>query len=251
MPASLITQWQATGMSVGTLTAVYDCAVTDRVTGETKHISVTVTLTRGNPAMSVSTPADIFVQTPSQTEITVSGSTSISISGGVGPFSVTWSKSGDFSISPAGNSCSASRALYPTGGVQGTLSVTVVDQGTGQQQTQTCYVTLINNGSAAPPLSVSASPSSVEGFSDAGQPETNATTATVSGAVGAVTWQWRLVSGVGSISSPNSATTTFGYSMGTGTATGTFEVKVTDSLGRSATATVAATFRVWINPNPN
>lgn len=238
-------------MSVGTIAAVFVCAVTDRVTGQTLSVTVTVTLTRGNPALSVGTPADIFVQTPSSAEITVSGSTSVSYSGGVGPFVVTWSKSGDFSISPAGTSCTASRALFPTGGVQGTLSVTVLDQGTGQQQTRTCNVTLINNGSAPPPLSVSVSPSAVEGFSDVGQPETGAATATASGAVGAVTWQWRLVSGVGGISSPNSATTTFSYSMGTGTATGTFEVKVTDSLGRSATATVAATFRVWINPNPN
>lgn len=247
-PGSLTTGFQATGMSVGTISAVFKGFVTDRVTGETNAITVTVTLTRGNPAMSVSTPADIFVQTPSSSQITVSGSTSITISGGVGPFQVTWSKSGDFSISPSGNSCGASRALNPTGGVQGTITATVLDQGTGQSTTRTANVTLINNGSAPPPLSVSVSPTSLDAYGDGiNTAATTGGSATISasGAVGGVTYAWRRVSGSGVALSTSSQSTLFSCDNGAyGTFSGTFEGKATDSLGRSNAAVVSVTFYV-------
>lgn len=183
-PASLASAFQA-AMSVGTISAVFACTVVDKVTGETKVTAdVTVTLTRGNPPLNVSGPAAIFVQTPSSSPITVSGGTSISISGGSGSYSVSWSSSGDFSISAGGTSCTASRLLSPQGGVQGSVSATVYDNGTGESVTVSAGVTLINNGSAPPALSVSASPTSVAGYGNDGSATTGGVSFTVNGGVG-------------------------------------------------------------------
>lgn len=201
-PGSLSTTFQATGMSVGTISATFDCTVVDKVTGETKITgTVTVTLNRGYPSLSVSGPAAIFVQTPSSSPITVSGSTSISISGGSGSYSVSWSSSGDFSISAGGTSCTASRLLSPQGGVQGSVSATVRDTVTGEQITVSAGVTLINNGSAPPPLSISASPTSVSGFGNDGSAATESVTFTVSGGVGP--FSISVSGGPGSVVSPS------------------------------------------------
>lgn len=200
-PASLATNFQAS-MSVGTISAVFACTVLDKVTGETKVTAdVTVTLTRGNPPLNVSGPAAIFVQTPSSSPITVSGGTSISISGGSGSYSVSWSSSGDFSISAGGTSCTASRLLSPQGGVQGSVSATVYDNGTGESVTVSAGVTLINNGSAPPPLSISASPSSVAGFGNDGSAATDSVSFVVSGGVGP--FSISVGGGPGSVSSPS------------------------------------------------
>ena len=247
-PNSLTTTFQATGMSVGTLTATFDCTVLDKVTGETKVTgTVTVTLTRGNPPLSVSSPAAIFVQTPSSGSITVSGSTSVSASGGSGSYTYTWSKSGDFTISPSGSNVTASRLLGPQGGVQGTVSCTVRDTGTGEQVTVSGSVVLINNGSAAPTLSISASPTSVSGYGNDGTAATEAVTFTVSGGVGP--FSISISGGPGSALTPSGSgrtlTSQFAhYAIPAGSPVGaTFTATVTDSgTGQTAQAAVSAVF---------
>lgn len=158
-PNSASTTFQATGMSIGALPATFVCDVTDVVTGEMKTSNpVTIYLERGYPGLSISGPAAINVYTPSPNSITVSGSTSISISGGSGSYATTWFGSGDFTVSGSGSSGSASRLLGPTGGVSGTISCRVRDLTTGEEQTVSAGVVLVNNGTPPSPPIGSISP---------------------------------------------------------------------------------------------
>lgn len=244
------TQFQKTGMSVGATSAVYRLAAKDGVTGITYYSNnVSIYLERSNPALSVSTPADIIVYTPSSSSITVSGSTSISVSGGVPPYTIVWSKSGDFVISPSGTSCTASRVLAPTGGVSGPLYATVTDS-INQSTTVSCGVVLINNGSVPPTLSASVSPSVVYGLSDSGDPVSDPATVTPSGGVAPYGYAWSLVSGEASATAPSSATSQFGTTRYTnGTVDSTMRCVVTDSSGQSYPVTLTVRLTVWFNPN--
>ena len=169
-PSSAQTTFQATGMSISTISATFACTVKDSVTGiPLTTVNVSVSLTRGYPPLSVSGPAAIFVQTPSSSSITVSGSTSVSVSGGSGSYSYSWSSSGDFVMSAGGSSCSVSRLLGPTGGVQGSVSCTITDTGTGESTTVSASVVLINNGTPPSPPSVTVSPTYFSGGASSNQ----------------------------------------------------------------------------------
>lgn len=243
-PTLATTPFQATGMSVGSLSAVFGVTVTDRVTGEVRSptSNVNVYVERGYPELSVSGPADILVDGASSAEITVSGSTGVSISGGVPPYTTTWSKSGDFVIAPSGVSCGASRALGPGGGVLGTLYVKVVDS-IGQEVNRSCTVMLRNVAAAPPPLEVSVSPASVTGMGTSLEVIAGPVTLTVTGAVGAVHVQWSLTSGVGEARSPNALTTDFRAGVPwSESAGGYFQALVWDDGGRSKAVSVAAVF---------
>lgn len=242
-PNSPTTTWQATGMSVGSISARFLCTLTDKITGEVQATGlVTVTLDRGNPPLDVSGPADAINTQASSGSITVSASTGISYSGGVGPFVVTVTYSGDFSMSGSGTSRTFSRLLAPQGGVQGTATFTVKDQGTGESVSRSCTVMLINNGTAPSPLSVWVDDDSVEGFGSTGSASAGPVTASWSGGVGPFVVSWSKVSGSGSVSA-GGASASFAASgiPVQGTLDGTFQVTVLDQgtgIPRSATVFV-------------
>lgn len=230
-PNSLTTAWQCTSMSIGKIWATFICTVKDKVTGETKPTgTVTVTMTRGYPSLSVSTPTAIFGQTPSSSPITVSGSTSVSVSGGSGSYTFSWSSSGDFNILPDGAWCGAYRLLSPQGSVQGSVSCTVRDTVTNEQATVSAPVQLINNGSAPPPISISASSTNLAGYGNTGYAETASVTFTVSGGVGP--FVINVSGGPGSVGSPSGS----GRSHSTNFAC--YGIPVQGSIGASFTATV-------------
>ena len=105
--------------------------------------------------------------------------------------------------------------------------------------------------SVIPPLSVSVSPSSVTGFANPTKPIqataiSNGTTATPSGGQAPYTYHWTVGSYTGSlpaIASPNTASTYFSKSVPADSEQdASFVVTVTDNLGKTATATVSASF---------
>jgi len=250
-PNSLTTAFQATGLSAGAdISATFQVVVTDAVTGQVlPAMSVTVRLVRDYPALSITSLPNASSTQTSSTTITVSASTSVGITGGVSPFTYTWSMSGDFTMSGSGASRTFSRALGPQGGVSGTATVTVTDA-IGQTASATCSVLLINNGSAPPPLSISASPTSVSGFSNSGNCVTNPTTITVSGGKPPYQIYWDRVSGVGLPS--GGFTSTFSYNGGpvVGDFYGTFLAVVVDAEGTGRSVTISAQFSIFFISNP-
>lgn len=121
------------------------------------------------------------------------------------------------------------------GVVRNILSIKVMDGGT-----------LRTIATFAPPITASASPSSVSGTQSSPGfivVNTTSTTAMPVGGLPPYTYAWASLSGIGSPNSPTMATTNFGEVIGPGTESGSFRVTVTDSVGQTATATVSATFR--------
>jgi hypothetical protein len=124
----------------------------------------------------------------------------------------------------------------------------VRDTGTGDQTTVSAPVTLINNGAAAPPVSISANPTSVAGTGNDGSAATTSTTFTVSGGVGPFTISvsggpGNVVSPTGSGRSHSTNFTATNIPPGGGTIVGNFTATVHDGgTGNYAYANVSATF---------
>ena len=240
-PSSAASQFRATGMSIGSISAKFVCDITDSVTGEVKSTAeVNVYLERGYPGLSISGPAAIYVETPSSASIVVSGSTSISVSGGSGSYSISASGSGDFTLSGSGTSRTASRLLGPTGGVSGSITFTVTDTVTGETQSVSAGVVLINNGTVPAPLSVSGG-GSVEGYSPNTPVYTDYASVVVSGGVPPYGYSWARIGGVGDVSG-GGATVRFVNGMAYGSASGTFQCNVWDQAGNGGVVYVSASF---------
>lgn len=241
-PNSAATAFQATGVGSGeSRSAVWKATVKDAVTGETLSTgNVTINLRRDYPSLSISGPGNVDGTQVSSATVTVSGSTSVSASGGVPPYSYSWSSSGDFSMSGSGASRSFSRALAPQGGVLGSATVTVTDA-IGQSASASCSVMLRNLGTPPSPLSASASPSSVYGFTLSNTCNTGSTSIVVSGGTAPYSYAWARANGVGS--GGGGAGGSFSYSTAEdGDFYGTFLCVVTDALGQQASCYVSATF---------
>lgn len=94
-----------------------------------------------------------------------------------------------------------------------------------------------------PALSVAISGSGIATRIGPGNVTTPPITATPSGGLSPYTYSWTRVSGVGTVNSPTSATTTFSATLANGDdVSGTFRVTVTDSLATVATADVTIQF---------
>lgn len=95
-----------------------------------------------------------------------------------------------------------------------------------------------------PPLTATASPTLVSRtIVGPGTAVTPSTTVTPAGGESPYTYAWTRLSGVGTITSPTSATTTFSHTLGIGDdVSGDFRCTVTDAFGTTATASVTATF---------
>ncbi len=251
--SSAATTFQATGMSVGSLSATFACTVTDTVTSQVLVTNtVSVTLTRTAPSLSVSVSSPNGVGNSSGT-ITVTSTATASASGGTGSgYSYSWPDISGFSKSPSGSTCYYSCALGPGQSKFGSGTIYVTDSG-GNSASHAFNIICENQGSPPPAFSVSVSPTSTSGTSvdGSGDIATEAVTASATGAVGSVTWAWALTSGVGHPISPSQANTQFGYfATVAGWHYGTFRVTGTDSLGRTATADVSASFFAYFPPPP-
>lgn len=243
-PNSATTAFQATGMSVGSISAVFKATVRDVVTGETLITgNVTATLERGNPPLTMSQPGDAVATLTSSSTITVSAGTSASASGGVGTITYSFSPTGDFSMSGSGSSRTFSRALAPQGGVVGSCIVTATD-GIGQSVSRTFTVVLINNGSAPAPLSVWVDNSSVAAYGSTGSATGGPVSASWSGGVGPFVASWSKVSGSGSVSGSGASATFSANGIPVqGTLDGSFRVTVTDQgTGQQQSAGVSVIF---------
>lgn len=240
-PSSAASQFRATGMSIGSISATFVCDITDSVTGEVKPTpAVSVYLERGYPGLSISGPAAINVSTPSSGSIVVSGSTSISVSGGSGSYSISASSSGDFTLSGSGSSRTASRLLGPQGGVSGTITFTVTDNVTGESRPVSAGVVLINNGTVPPPFTYSVS-GSASGYSSSSPVYSNYVTVNLAGGVAPYGTSWARIDGVGSVDG-SGTTVRFVNAMGEGEQTGTFQCICWDSNGSSGVVYVSVSF---------
>lgn len=116
------------------------------------------------------------------------------------------------------------------------------------------------SASTTPGLSAGASPASVSGTAQVGQPiTTGSATVTVSGGSGAISYAWERVSGTGTINSPSSASTTFSAPAqgSAGSVSGVFRCRVTrggasvytNSVSATFTATAAPTLVVTVTPD--
>jgi len=247
-PAAASSYFQATGMGVGTITATFRWKVTDTNTSVFEYTNpVTVSLTRYEvpPPTLTLTATNASQSGNSSSPINVTAGSTATASGGSGSYtSYSWPDVSGFTKTPSGNTCYyGATALGPGQSRSGSGTVYVTDSN-GNSAGASFTVSCQNTGSAPPPFSVSASPSGVYGGGSTQSISTGSTTASANGAVGAVTWKWVRTSGVGSIGASTSATTNF---TATGmvpyvTVYGTFQVTGTDSLGRTATAEVSATF---------
>ena len=245
--ASAATTTFSASMSVGTISAVFVCTVTDTVTSQVLVTNtVTVTLTRNDvppPPLSLNVPNGSQTGNSSST-INVTAGVSASASGGSGSYtSYAWPDISGFTKSPSGNVCYYGASLGPGQTRSGSGTCTVTDSN-GNTASDGFSVYCENTGTPPPAFSVSASPSGVGGSALDGNVTTNATTASASGAVGSVSWSWVRTSGVGNIGNSSSASTVFTRFVATPGATenGTFRVTGTDSLGRTASADVSASF---------
>ena len=121
------------------------------------------------------------------------------------------------------------------GSVRRVSSVKVMDGGTLKVAAQ-----------FAPPLSVTASPTTVLGGAGSNYPaaaKTESTTVITSGGQAPFTYSWaRLSGGIGNADQPSKATTTFTAVISPGSFDVTFRVTVTDAFGQTATADVLAKF---------
>lgn len=246
-PSSATTNFSASGLSPGgSLSAVFKDTITDTVTGQVIDTNtVNVYVERSTPPLSMSGPAGALGTVISSTPAVVTASTSVSASGGVGTITYSATSSGDFTMTGSGSSRSFWRELGPGGGVEGTVTFTATDS-IGQSVSATAPVVLINNGTPPPPLTVSLSTGSVEGYNSDIVVVTGEVTATPSGGSGSyVSGSWSRIGGSGSPTS-GGATAAFTDNVGYGdTTNGTFRYTVTDSLGNTASATVSATFTNW------
>ncbi|MDP3853613.1 hypothetical protein [Phenylobacterium sp.] len=242
------TTFQASGMSPGGISGGFVDTVTDLITGQVlPSNTVNVYLERSNPPLSVSTSGSgVKTQTSSGTITVTSDGVTLVPAGGVPPYSYSHAHltANDFSINSAGSAASThSRSLGPGGGVSGTVRGTVTDSLSPTPQTAFVDygVVLINDGTAPPPLEATADPTYVSALATEATVTTDSTSVSVTGGT-AASHAWVRLSGVGSINSPSSATTTFTHVMAPGTEYGTFQCTVTDTLGRTDTVIVSAEF---------
>jgi hypothetical protein len=184
--------------------------------------------------------------------INVTAGSTANASGGSGSgYTYSWPDISGFTKSPSGNICYYGVALGPSESRSGSGTVYVTDSNGATASAS--FNVLCENTAALPSFSVSVSPSSVSGGDpyQMGVSETDVATATATGAIGAVTWEWKLVSGVGAPSSPNAASTNFNFSTTiNGPYSGVFRVTGTDSRNRTAHADVAASFYIYLSQGP-
>lgn len=240
------TTFQASGMSPGGISGGFVDTVTDLVTGQAlPSNTVSVYLERSNPPLTMSLTGSGSATETSSTTIPVNGGpVTIVPAGGVPPYSYSFAKTSfDIaSINQVGTSASANTeaSLGPQGGLTATGRATVTDF-IGQSAHEDFAFTLINDGTAPPPLEATADPTYVSALATEATVTTDSTSVSVTGGT-AASHAWVRLSGVGSINSPSSATTTFTHVMAPGTEYGTFQCTVTDTLGRTDTVIVSAEF---------
>ena len=250
--ASACTTGPATGCDqVGT----YQVTVTDalnrtaeaQVTIEQKYLAALPTVAIG----SSGTFSQMTLPSSSGTQ-SLSSPVTATITNGQGPFTYQWSSVSGYAFSVTngttnqatfGSSCATGPA---TGCDQvGIYKVTVTD---ALGRTASAQATIEQKYLAAVPT-VSINPTS--GFTQMTLPSTAGTqslsaafTATVTNGQGPFTYQWSSVSGYAfSVSNGTTSAATLGSSCASGPATGcdqigTYEITVTDALGRTATAQV-------------
>ncbi len=240
-PTSPTTTFSATiGTAGSAVSATYKCVIKDQVTGLTVSTNnISVYLSRTNPPLSGSATNASQTGTSSSVINVTAGSTA-SGSSGVPPYGYSWGGGSGFTVSPSGNICYFGVALGPGQSRSGSGSCTISDS-IGQTYTASFSIYCENNGTPAPALSASASPSTVNGVTPSGTATTNSTVVTASGGVPPYSYSWARVSGVGSAGGGSTASFTHTFSgFPLQTASGTFVCTITDSVGNTTQVTVSA-----------
>lgn len=191
--------------------------------------------------------------------VTVSGGpVTVSVAGGIAPYTFAWARTGGSTArisanllgSPSGSQASFTASMTWGEVLTEQFTVTVTDK-LGTQASKSMGVTLrVNAIGTAPSVSVSPSPVSAS-RSDPGTVNAS-TTASATGSNGPFTYSWVRTGGstnVISVINASSATPTLTANLGWGaSASETFQVTVTDTLSRTAAASVTVNFSVPVAP---
>jgi len=222
--------------------------------GEAGELEIAFTLQRASapPPTLTLYATDAHQAGNSSGTINVTAGSTANASGGSGSgYTYDWPEISGFTRSPYGNICYYGVALGPSETRTGSGTVYVTDSnGTVASWP---FNVLCENTAALPSFTVGVSPGSVSGGDpyQMGVSETDMATATAIGAIGAVEWEWTLISGVGAPSSPNAASTIFNFSTTiNGPYGGVFRVTGTDSRNRKAHADVVASFYIYLSQGP-
>ena len=210
---------------------------------------------------SIGGPGSLSVSvTPSPVTATRSGAGAISasanvgVSGGTAPYSYTWTRVTGSRIGVTGTqSATFSATLGPNESITESFNVAVTDS-VGAAGNQNVNITFTS--SAASPLVISVSPSSVTGSRFNPGPVSATATISASGGAAPYTYGWSRVTG-SRISESGAQVGTFSATLGWGeNLTETYAATVTDSVGASATQNVSITFTTpqnltaTISPSP-
>lgn len=221
-----------------TLTATFDCTVTDAV-GRTAVDSITVTIQRYGTLSATAAPGS--VSGSGNTATVTSNSSTCTASGGSGSFSYSWVLVSGGSVTAVSPSSATSTFRGSTMAAGETRTATfrcdVTDTISGQTAS-TGNVTISVNRYAA--LGGSASPTSVAGEGTGTSITSNASLVTATGGSGTYTYQWNKVSGgtVTAVSATSASSTFRGASMALGeTRTAVFKCVITDSVTGSTFTT--------------
>lgn len=248
-PGSAVTTFRASLGAGSSVNATWKCVVTDTVTQQVVNSpNLVISLYRGYPPLSVSV-GTAHAALSSQTPANITPGATANVSGGAPPYNYSWSNDSGFNTIPSGNTCYFGVSAVPPATTRtGTGSLTVTDSN-GQPGSASFSIIAENTATAPPPLSASASPDTVVGYSNDGYVVTDTTTITPSGGVAPYSYSWARTGGDGAASGGQSCSFTYSNAIN-GSYGGTFQCTVTDARGYPYAVTVSAGFNIFIFSGP-
>ena len=241
---SATTTFSYTGTAPSTITASYQCVVTDSLSNPVNAGSVSISLTYSLAALALSVTPVLASGTIQGSGVVTTGSVATTASGGLSPYTYIWTRtSGDANTSansPTSSSTTFSRTGAPTNTYTSYWKCTVTDSLTPTPNTADCSPVTVTTTYNATALSATVAPTSLSGSGI--NPPTNIYTTdyavcTPTGGVSPYTYAWEFVNGDGNISaqySSNATTQFYAYFPSDGTKSGTWRCKVTDSASTVA-----------------